>query len=271
MKDDLKKTNKLKDFILTHKYMAWLLLWIVYLLWYFILNKTPLRFHNIHIPMDDRIPFLEGFVVFYILWFPYIVFSLVFTLLKSRRDFLLMLSLIFISLFSSMIVCTVFPSEVDLRPAESEMNHNFFTWIVKIIYAVDNPRNVFPSMHCIVAIVITAGFFGAESMKGKVLPKVLFSILSIGICLSTFFIKQHSFADFMLAMGMSIPACLISYFVVLPKITRERAAETADLPTEAAEPAGAVLFVANDETADASAEASVAEVAATTAEDEKEA
>ena len=267
MKDDLKKTNKLKEFILTHKYAAWLLLWLVFLPWYFVLNRLPIQFHDIHVPLDDMIPFLEGFLVFYILWFPYIVFGLLFTLLTSRKDFLTMISLIFLSLIPSMLVCTFFPSEVNLRP--TEMNDNVFTWIIKnVIYSVDNPRNVFPSMHCIVAIVITVGLFTSEKMKGKNIVKALLVVLTIGICMSTFFIKQHSFADFMLAAGMSIPACLITYFVIVPRIAPDQKIETTEIPLEALEPAGAVLFVANDETAEAPPEA---EVAAATVEEDKEA
>ena len=268
MKDDLKKTNKLKEFLLSHKYAAWLLLWIVFLAWYIILNKSSVTFHDIHISIDDKLPFLEGFVVFYILWFPLIAASFLYTLFKSRKDFLTLVSLIFIPLFSSMIICTVYPSEVSLRP--TEMNDNFFTWIVSIIYAVDNPRNVFPSMHCIVAIVIAVCCIFAESTKGKVLLKVIISIIGVGICMSTFFIKQHSFADFLLALVMCVPTVLITYLVIVPRISSDKKEDSEEAPVGEpfGETADALLFMSNDEGADASAEVAADEVTEVSAEPE---
>jgi len=241
-------SDKIKQFFLERKYVLWLLLWLVYGAWFYITGHISLNYHEIHLPIDDKIPFIEYFIVFYVAWYLYIAISLLYTLFKSKRDFLMLISLIFISLFASMIVCTAYPSKMTARPLE--MPHNPFSTVVQWIYAADNGTNVLPSMHCIVAIVITVGLCFAETMKGKTAIKILLGFFAAGICMSTFFIKQHSFADFLLATAMSIPTCLVTLLVIVPRIkpetapSLEKAAEP--LPEPTPEPANAVLFMANE-------------------------
>ena len=229
-----------KNYLATHKHIFLILLWFVYAIWYGILNRLDLNFHEIHLPIDDKIPFLEPFVIFYILWYIYIGFALIFTLIKSRKDFLTMIALIFISMIASLIVCTAYPSKITFRP-DGPPGNNIFSWIIQIVYDTDQPVNVFPSIHCIVTIVITVGFFFSKSMKGKTLVKILFVILTIGICLSTVFIKQHSFADFLLATGMSVPICVFIYLVLVPHFKDDPIEETAEAAVEGTESATEAL------------------------------
>lgn len=257
MKDG-NKLEAVKKFILERKYALWLLLWLAYGLWYALLNRFQTNCHLIHMAVDDKIPFLPVFSIFYVIWYLYIAFALLLTLIKSKRDFLVMCCLIFLALFSSLIVCTIYPSMHDLRPADSEMGTSFFADVVRWHYNHDEPRVILPSMHCIVAIVITVGLICSDTCKGNWLVRILCPILSVLIMLSTVFIKQHSFADVLLAIAMSIPVCLLTYFVILPrKRFEEQAAPAApeeaaepDLPPEAPpaeQPAAAMLFLSQDD------------------------
>ena len=274
----MKDGNKLevvKKFILERKYALWLLLWLAYGLWYALLNRFQTHCHLIHMAVDDKIPFLPVFSVFYVMWYLYIAFALLLTLIKSKRDFLVMCCLIFLALFSSLIVCTIYPSMHDLRPADSEMGTSFFADVVRWHYNHDEPRVILPSMHCIVAIVITVGLICSDTCKGNWIVRILCPILSVLIMLSTVFIKQHSFADVLLAIGMSIPVCLLTYFVILPKKRFEKDAapleqeEASPAPADANDPlndpAPTMLFLSQDDEFEAERE----ELAAS-GEDQKE-
>lgn len=125
--------------------------------------------------------------------------------------------MIFIAIFSGALMFTIYPTSHTLRPATEEMRNNFFTSVIKGIYSSDRPRCVFPSIHCLLSIVISVGLIFSDSFKGKLWPKIVCPIFAILVMLSTVFIKQHSFADVLLAMGMSVPTCLLTYFVVVPK------------------------------------------------------
>ena len=123
--------QKIKDFFKERKYALWLLLWIVQVVWYFMINTFQTGNHLIHIPLDDKIPYVKYFVIPYVLWYGYIVFAHIWTLFHSKREFLLMCSLIFVSNFLSMLVCTFYPSMHDLRPAEEVIGTDFFGSIVR--------------------------------------------------------------------------------------------------------------------------------------------
>ena len=211
------KLGKIKKFFQERKYVLLLLLWVVFIVWYFLMNKVDKNLHLIHIPIDDKIPFVEFFVIFYVLWYGYIAFSFIWTLVTSKRDFLTMCSLVFLTYLTSLIVITVYPSYHDLRPDPSTVRDNLFTKLVFALYSTEEPRCIFPSMHCMGVLAMSVGLLFAESLKGKLWPKIFCPIFSVLVMLSTVFIKQHSFADVLLAIGMIIPVCLLTYFVIVPK------------------------------------------------------
>ena len=128
-----------------------------------------------------------------------------------------MCCLIGLSELFSLIVLTAYPSMHDMRPDYDSVRHNVFTSLVFALYGTENPYCIFPSEHCMLAIAITVGLLFSERFKRKIWPKIVFPIFTVLVMLSTVFIKQHSIADVFLAMGMSVPVCLLTYFVICPK------------------------------------------------------
>ena len=59
-------------------HLKYLFGWVVYFTLYFITENliSPERCHVIYSPLDDMIPFMEIFVIPYVLWYGLIVFSL---------------------------------------------------------------------------------------------------------------------------------------------------------------------------------------------------
>ena len=210
------KLKTVRDYFSARKYVLWLLLWVVYVVWYFFQNKYQTNSHVIHMAIDDKIPFIEYFVIPYVMWYGYLVFAQVWTFFTSKRDFLRMCCLLFIAAFSSLIVCSAYPSMHTLRPDEAAMGDNVCSAMVKWLYGSENPYCILPSMHCFFAIVISVGLIFSERLKGNLLVKILCPIYTVLVMLATVFIKQHSFADVLLAIGMSVPTCLLTYFVILP-------------------------------------------------------
>jgi len=56
----------------------------------------------------------------------------------------------------------------------------------------------------------------------------------VGICASTVFVRQHSFADVISGILIPIPTCLLTYFVVVPKLIdpKKKAVEPAEAASE---------------------------------------
>ncbi len=166
--------------------------------------------HLIHSILDDKIPYLPIFVVFYCLWF--IFLFLVPFLLFKKKDYEKLNHLfwaLLISIILSNIFFLIYPSTV-IR-ADIPYN-NIFDYLVRIIYFFDNPPvNCFPSMHCWFAFLF---IFSTFNNKNFTKPAQLFFLISnIAICLSTLFIKQHSVLDLLLAFPSSLIIWVITRYI----------------------------------------------------------
>ena len=64
--------QKLKDFLKVHKEYYHVLFLPVYLISFFIVERVvPTEGYWVsYLPMDDKIPFVDWFVIFYALWYP---------------------------------------------------------------------------------------------------------------------------------------------------------------------------------------------------------
>ena len=159
-----------------------------------------------HIFLDDYIPLLEGFVVFYCLWYPFLIVPGIYLFFKDIPEFKKYVWYLICAFAICFAVYIIFPNGQDLRPEAFERN-NIFTDIVGLIYSADTNTNVFPSMHVAGALGAAAAFFRTDGLKKYRAVSVITAVL---ICASTVFIKQHSLLD---VFG-GIAVWLISYIAV---------------------------------------------------------
>ena len=214
---DVKSLDKIKTFFSTRKYVLLLLFWVIHVVWYFVLNKYQTNSHLIHIPLDDKIPFIAAFSIPYVLWFVYIAFGHIWTLFHTKRDFLVMCCMVFLCDLIGMIICTAYPSMHDMRPDDAAMGNSFFADIVRWLYSTENPYCILPSQHTMLVIVITVGLIFSDGLKGNLAVKIILPIYAVSVMLATVFIKQHSIVDVFAGIGVTIPVILLTYFVILPR------------------------------------------------------
>lgn len=196
-----------------YRHLWWLLFWPVYLLRYFLIeNWNPAQsYHVMHCFLDDRIPFREGFLVFYVCWYLLIVGMHLYTLLYDADTFRRYTKFLCISITLSTAVFLLYPSCQNLRPAVFPRD-NLPSRIMGRIYAVDTNTNVFPSEHVIGALAALAAAAHTEHLRRPDRLAVL-SVLTVLICASTLFLKQHSVLD---VLG-ALPICTISYLLCYEK------------------------------------------------------
>ena len=196
-----------------YRHLWWLLFWPVYLLRYFLIELcNPARsYHVMHCVLDDKIPFCEFFLVFYVCWYFFIVGMHLYTLLYDVDTFRRYSSFLCVSMTISTAIFLLYPSCQDLRPAELP-RENLLSYAVGLIYAADTPTNVFPSEHVIGALAALAAAAHTEGLRkpGRLLPLTMLTVL---ICVSTLFLEQHSAVD---VLG-ALPICIISYFLCYEK------------------------------------------------------
>ena len=180
-----------------------LLGWAVYFVFYFITeNFIPAEnCAPMHMWLDDIIPFREEFVIAYCFWYLLIVISLVYFALYNIESFKKLQTFIIWTQVIAMVAYIIYPSRQDLRPLEYPRD-NFLTDIVALIQTVDTPTGVCPSLHVAYSIGIASVWCKYRwASKGF---KAFMVIFAVTICLSTAFVKQHSYVDIFAAIPLAL-------------------------------------------------------------------
>lgn len=186
--------------------------WIGYFVFYILTeNLIPAeKCYPVHSVVDDIIPFCEVFVIPYVFWYLLIVFSLLYFALYNTDSFRDLSKFIIITQIVAVAIYIIFPTRQDLRP-EVFMRDNIFTDCVGFLYSFDTNTGVCPSLHVAYSIGIASVWLKEKGVNA--LWKVFIVVAVISICLSTMFIKQHSFVDFLAAL----PVCLLAEIIVYGK------------------------------------------------------
>ena len=159
-----------------------------------------------YLPLDDRIPFREIFVIPYLGWFFLIAFSLGYFLLYRPESFRRLQTYFIITQVIAIALFILFPTRQDLRP-DAFPRDNLLTRAVGFLYRLDTNTGVCPSLHVAFSLGLASVW-----CREKVHPFLKASLLLwvVLICLSTMFIKQHSAADVLCAL----PVCLVAEGIV---------------------------------------------------------
>ncbi len=185
-----------------------LIFMLMYILVFTLLEKaTRLHYTVIHSPLDDRIPFIEYFVVPYFMWFGYIAFNMISLYLKDRRTYLSISVFLMIGMTVMLVVSFVFPNIQYLRPQVMPRN-NLFTRMVAHLYKTDTPTNICPSIHVYNTVAVMLGLWRTDSSMHRKAFRIPMNIIGVLIILSTMFIKQHSVLDVAAAFGLSYASYL---------------------------------------------------------------
>jgi membrane-associated phospholipid phosphatase len=182
----------------------------VYIVWFTVLEHiNRLHYTVIHTWIDDRIPFIEEFIVPYELWFAFVIVSVVFLYFKDRGTYYRTASFLCIGMSLFLIISSIWPNIQFLRPGEFPRD-NVFTHMIAALYQSDTPTNLCPSIHVYNSIAVVAGILNSSwrifCKKGVRIASVTLGVL---IILSTLFIKQHSFFDVCCACALAV----FSYFL----------------------------------------------------------
>jgi len=187
--------HAIQNFFKKYKH-AWVFLYaLIYFPWFSYLERTVTNdFHVIHMAIDDKIPFVEYFVIPYFLWFAYIAFGIAYFFFKDKHDFYRLCTFLFAGMTIFLIISTIYPNGHDLRP-DTFTRDNIFIDTVKWLYSTDTPTNLFPSIHVYNSLGVHIAISKSEHFKKHKWVRWISLFLCMSIILSTMFLKQHSFFD----------------------------------------------------------------------------
>lgn len=206
----MKAIERVKKLIRKYRH-AWVALYaLIYMPWFVYLERrTGVHYFFIHSPIDDYIPFIEYFIVPYLLWFVFIAAVIGYFFFTDKRGFYRLTAFLITGMTFFLILCTVFPNGLNLRPTEFA-RENIFVDLVRYVYATDTPTNVLPSIHVFNSIGVCIAIGHSGALKKHRTIQYASYLLSLLIILSTVFLKQHSVTDVIAAFAL---ACIIYPFV----------------------------------------------------------
>ena len=177
-----------------YRHLLLLIGWPVYFFMYFVTERLipESRCHVVHSVIDDLIPFNEYFVLFYVSWYFFMVWSLLVFMLYDIKSFVKAQSLIVGMQITAVATYIIWPSVQYLRPDHFE-HSNLCTWLLGIIYSSDTPTGVCPSLHVGYTLAILSAWYKAGDVKLS--KKAFVTVWALLICISVCFVKQHSFTD----------------------------------------------------------------------------
>ena len=130
----------------------------------------------------------------------------------DRKGFYKLCAFMFTGMTIFLIICTIFPNGLDLRPTVFPRD-NIFTDAVKWLYQTDTSTNVLPSIHVFNSLAAAFAIGHSHALKKKKWVQPAAYVLATLIILSTMFLKQHSVTDVFAAMVL---AGVIYPFVYVP-------------------------------------------------------
>lgn len=208
-----------------HRYyghVKYILILPVYLLLFFLQEQMLPMGDSVnfisYIPIDDKIPFIESFVIPYVAWYPFLVLTGLYLMFRDVSGFKKYMLYIAVSYYSVIILFAFFKTGQELRPETFERD-NIFTAAVGFLYSIDTSTNVCPSVHVIGSFAPIFAALHCKYMKKPIIP-IVFIVIAAFITASTVLIKQHSMLDVIVA----IPWALVSYIIVyvLPKLFKKK-------------------------------------------------
>lgn len=220
----MQSITKIKQFILRYRH-AWVLLYsFIYMPWFCYLEKHRFsHYYLIHSPLDDYIPFVEYFIVPYLLWFLFIAVTIAYFFFTDKKGYYQLTAFLFTGMTIFLIICTVFPNELSLRP-HTFANDTVFTRLVQQLYSTDTPTNVLPSIHVYNSLGAAIAIGHSQALKKhRGIQFVSYGLAGL-IVLSTMFLKQHSVTDVIAAVALTFmiyPLIYVTQTKRAPKLSQQ--------------------------------------------------
>lgn len=165
---------------------------LIHFLTYLLPRMLPIEYtyHDMTCALDERTPFFAPLSVIYLLAF--LQWALYWILLGRESNELRSRYLAgeWISKLLCMLVFIIYPTTL-IRPAIT--GNGIFDRLTALIYLVDAPSNLFPSVHCLMSwLCLRSAFCSGRTPKWYRGISLVFTLL---VFLSTVMIKQHVWVD----------------------------------------------------------------------------
>lgn len=152
--------------------------------------------YDISLPIDDVLPFIPAFIIVYVLSYLQWVTGFGLVARESKEVCYRVISSEIIAKIICFILFIVLPTTI-IRPVITD--NGIFNSLTKIIYFLDTPTNLFPSVHCLESWILFRTAHEITRFKKWLVP--VWFVFVLLVFASVLLVKQHLILD--------IPAAII--------------------------------------------------------------
>lgn len=146
--------------------------------------------YDFSIFIDSQLPFVAPMMLIYVLAYVQWIVGFIVIGRESREVCYEVMSAEQIAKILCLVCFLVIPSTIS-RPEIT--GTEFCEWLSRFIYSMDNPDNLFPSIHCLESWICFRGAMKCKkASKGY---KATMFVAAILVFASTLLVKQHVFVD----------------------------------------------------------------------------
>lgn len=146
--------------------------------------------HDLTSEWDRQIPFVPEWVLVYVVCFLFWAVNYVLIVREGKEHWYRFAAADMISRLICGVFFVLYPT-TNVRPEVA--GDGFISWLMRLVYSLDSPTNLFPSIHCLVSWFCFIGI--RKSRKLPMWYKIFSCVFAILVCMSTQFTKQHYLID----------------------------------------------------------------------------
>lgn len=152
--------------------------------------------------LDAYIPFCAAFLIPYVAWFLLVPGMFYYFYKREPESYLYLCRMVVIGLTICLAIYAVLPNgQLLRRPIVSD---DILSQLVILLRRADTPTNVCPSIHVFMSVTVALAGVRSRIMSGQRRRQAALIALSVLICMSTVFLKQHSVVDVACGAALSL-------------------------------------------------------------------
>lgn len=184
---------------------------------HFLVYYIPLLFgrdtvRTLSSAFDSATPLIPAFAYIYVAAFPFWVLGYI--RIYSMSPYMakrMLFADLFCKVIATLCYC-LYPCTL-IQPAAEEIS-GIGAWLLKIVYFMDKPTNLLPSMHCFVSWLCARPLLSRYAKGESKMLRTGSTVFAILIFASTVFTKQHVIADVITGAAVAEAGWLISRAVI---------------------------------------------------------
>lgn len=185
------------------------------------LFTTNMYHYDFSISLDDMIPFIPFMITFYILAYVSWVVGFVVIGRENRQVCYEVCVAEQIAKIMCLIAFIAIPSTI-IRPEIT--GNGIFEWLTGLIYGMDSPDNLLPSIHCLENWICFRGAMRCKKVGTGY--RIVMFISALLVFASTLMVKQHVFMDIVAAIIVAETGLFVAkrfnlgriYFIIEKKL-----------------------------------------------------